>query len=1069
MAPSDAALLEKWAATRDADAFAEIVSRHSAMVYGTCKRILGNPADAEDAAQECFIDLAQSRAPVKRSLPGWLHTVATRRALNKLKAETRRKRREARFAAKAGRVSEPTWGDLRAYVDEAIDKLPQKLREPVVRRFLEGQTHEAIAHDLAIPRSTVQYRLEKGLEELRKSLKRRGLHVATSSLTAMVCANAADAAPASLTAELGKLAIAMSSAGPVSTAAATGAAAISHLGVMGGLAVMSKKTLIGLVALLLAAVFLFSMYLRLTKETPPAIDLASGTESGDSSPLDASPPEYSGAEDSAPEEIETPQSEPRTNAETAPAPDDAFEEDAKSGVDTDDKAGDSDAISGRVVDAQGHPVASARVVSAVVDTQETSSETMTDAAGEFILADLQEGAYNLAAVKKESGMGYVQDVSPGATDVVITLEPGGTISGQVYDQATGAGLEGIVVGAAEVNGEVHAMSAPLLGQLEQTTGPEGRYELAVTAQRPHVVSVHDAGAYIMPPPYPEEITLEQNDKIEGIDFALSRGGAIFGKVVDPDGGGVPGATVTLLRLSGQGFDYATCGTAGTFEFVGLPVGQTYTVVAHHHAHGASPGLRIDMPVGVDVTGVELELADGNTVYGQVVDANGSGLANVTVHLMRSYTDAGGYGMGYGSPATSDDGGFFEFAHVVPGDYITGVRTDWVQQISGVRFTMPEEGDYEGLLIPVKAKEEGFISGRVTDAAGKPVSGATVRAAAYEEHLWGHSITSADGAFTIEYLGGAEKCQVEALAPGYAEAKLGEVAVNTANLNIVLHKPGRIQGQIIERASGDPIMQFEVRIATYQHPLYGEIPYHNIWKQFTSETGEFVLAELPPNTYTIQARARGYSTATSAAIEVLPSQTTGDVVLRLDTGASITGTVTDRDGAPLEGIRVAPWEGNLSPYMLQHAGAGSYAMTDDAGRFRLDGLSPGDTVNLAAWGAGYATAAIVDLRLADESTDVSFTVGPEGRIEGFIQGHSQGSERISVAVRAVAPPLPLLLIAQAAADGHYAVSGLPTGTYDVMLVRMLGQRAQTCSAGSADVIEGQTTELHIQDGEDDHAE
>lgn len=69
MAISDAVLFEKWIAARDADAFAEIVSRHSAMVYSTCRRVLGNLSDAEDVAQECFIELARAKKTIRPS-PG---------------------------------------------------------------------------------------------------------------------------------------------------------------------------------------------------------------------------------------------------------------------------------------------------------------------------------------------------------------------------------------------------------------------------------------------------------------------------------------------------------------------------------------------------------------------------------------------------------------------------------------------------------------------------------------------------------------------------------------------------------------------------------------------------------------------------------------------------------------------------------------------------------------------------------------------------------------------------------------------------------------------------------------
>jgi hypothetical protein len=58
MSDSDLALLELWRKGRDADSFAAIVARHSAMVYSTCCRILKDSTEAEDVSQECFLKLA---------------------------------------------------------------------------------------------------------------------------------------------------------------------------------------------------------------------------------------------------------------------------------------------------------------------------------------------------------------------------------------------------------------------------------------------------------------------------------------------------------------------------------------------------------------------------------------------------------------------------------------------------------------------------------------------------------------------------------------------------------------------------------------------------------------------------------------------------------------------------------------------------------------------------------------------------------------------------------------------------------------------------------------------------
>ena len=68
MSMLDAVLLERWQRRQDADAFTELVQRHSGMVFACCGRILGEQALAEDVAQECFIALMQSRERVRGAL-----------------------------------------------------------------------------------------------------------------------------------------------------------------------------------------------------------------------------------------------------------------------------------------------------------------------------------------------------------------------------------------------------------------------------------------------------------------------------------------------------------------------------------------------------------------------------------------------------------------------------------------------------------------------------------------------------------------------------------------------------------------------------------------------------------------------------------------------------------------------------------------------------------------------------------------------------------------------------------------------------------------------------------------
>jgi RNA polymerase sigma factor (sigma-70 family) len=213
MSDADRTALDLWAAHRDAEAFNALASRHAAMVYTTCRRILGNATEAEDVAQECFEALAQvSGARKARALGAWLHGVATKRSLQRLRTEQRRRNREARFSQDRAQAAPPVWDDVYEHVDQAIAQLPEKLRGPVVAHFLEGHSHTDIARDLHESRQTVAYRIKTGIERIRKSLRERGVLVTGNALGGALASERTEAIPEAVTASLGRLALA--GAGP---------------------------------------------------------------------------------------------------------------------------------------------------------------------------------------------------------------------------------------------------------------------------------------------------------------------------------------------------------------------------------------------------------------------------------------------------------------------------------------------------------------------------------------------------------------------------------------------------------------------------------------------------------------------------------------------------------------------------------------------------------------------------------------------------------------------------------------------------------------------------------------
>jgi len=233
--------MQRWLKRRDPDAFRTLVLAHAGLVYGTCKRILNDATEAEDVAQECFLALATlDRAPT-HSIGAWLHGVATKRSAQRVRNESRRRKREARAALDMPQSVEPSWDDLIEHVDQAIAELPPTLHAPLVEYFLEGHTQREIARSLNIPERTISLRIAQAVDHVRAALRKRGITVSATALTSLCLQHIVAAAPTPLIASLGKLAL----ASPV-RGAATGTL-IATTGIATGVKVIAATTLITLI------------------------------------------------------------------------------------------------------------------------------------------------------------------------------------------------------------------------------------------------------------------------------------------------------------------------------------------------------------------------------------------------------------------------------------------------------------------------------------------------------------------------------------------------------------------------------------------------------------------------------------------------------------------------------------------------------------------------------------------------------------------------------------------------------------------------------------------------------
>src|SRR3989440_11646788 len=84
------------------EAFEELFTAEYARVVGIANRVLADPHEAEDVAQEVFIDFRRLHSATAQYAPAWLHRAAAHASLNRLRGARRRQKREYAQALEEG-------------------------------------------------------------------------------------------------------------------------------------------------------------------------------------------------------------------------------------------------------------------------------------------------------------------------------------------------------------------------------------------------------------------------------------------------------------------------------------------------------------------------------------------------------------------------------------------------------------------------------------------------------------------------------------------------------------------------------------------------------------------------------------------------------------------------------------------------------------------------------------------------------------------------------------------------------------------------------------------------------
>ena len=201
----DEELLARFFKTSEEGAFSAIVARYGSLVYGVCKRVLGNATDAEDAFQATFLVLVKKGAHLQQPgrLANWLYGVAFRTAnhVRSKRAQRARVEKEASAMPAKSDLTDMNYEQLWNVLDEEINQLPPKYALPLVLCYLEGKTNAEAATQLGWPEGSMSRRLSRAKDMLRSRLSKRGMAMSVVLLAAAMFARPASAcAPAQLVA-----------------------------------------------------------------------------------------------------------------------------------------------------------------------------------------------------------------------------------------------------------------------------------------------------------------------------------------------------------------------------------------------------------------------------------------------------------------------------------------------------------------------------------------------------------------------------------------------------------------------------------------------------------------------------------------------------------------------------------------------------------------------------------------------------------------------------------------------------------------------------------------------------
>jgi RNA polymerase sigma-70 factor (ECF subfamily) len=163
---------------KDLTAFRKLVERHQAFVLHTCFNLIGGYQQAEETAQDVFLQVYQSAGSFRHQskVSTWIYRIAANRSLNAVRSDKKSRRIKSltTLEIKESKGKEPgkllEKKELRGLLRAAVNSLPEKQRTAFILNKYENLSPSEIAEILGISANSVEVRIHRAKKSLQKKL-----------------------------------------------------------------------------------------------------------------------------------------------------------------------------------------------------------------------------------------------------------------------------------------------------------------------------------------------------------------------------------------------------------------------------------------------------------------------------------------------------------------------------------------------------------------------------------------------------------------------------------------------------------------------------------------------------------------------------------------------------------------------------------------------------------------------------------------------------------------------------------------------------------------------------------